>query len=136
VGGEKHGEEGNEMKEDGLLGIVVCVSSGNGICAREIEVPVWNVGDKWVFDQGGPMEVVNCDAKCFSVRFSGGIFRKDASGIAVFDRSTLNVKYTEEKDQPKEYWDLRKKALNFPLTLGKQWMDVIQYDALQQWASM
>ncbi len=25
------------------------------------------------------MEVVDCDAQCFSVRFSGGIFARDAS---------------------------------------------------------
>jgi len=96
---------------------------------EKIEVPVWNVGDKWVFDREGPMEVTGRDAQCYAVKFSGGIFRKDASGIALLERSNLNVKYMVESDQRKEYWDLRKKVLNFPFTLGKQWRDTIQYYA-------
>jgi hypothetical protein len=94
----------------------------------KIETPVWNVGDKWVFDREGPMEVTGRDAQCYAVKFSGGIFPKDASGIALFERSTLNVKYILEGDQRKEYKDFRKKILNFPLTLGKQWKDLIQRD--------
>ena len=120
------------MKKLIFLGWLVVFVPAIVYAQERVEAPVWNTGDKWVFDRGGPMEVVGCDANCFSVRFSGGIFRKDASGIAVFDRSTLNVKYTEEKDQRKDYWDLRKKILNFPLTLGKQWRDSVQYDAQQQ----
>ena len=95
---------------------------------EKIEAPVWNVGDKWVFDREGPIEVIGCDAQWYSVRFSGGIFPKDASGIAIFDRSTLNVKYMLEKDRRKEYMGFRKKILNFPLTLGKQWKDLYQRD--------
>jgi hypothetical protein len=90
---------------------------------EKIEAPVWNVGDKWVFDREGPMEVTGRDARYYSVQFSGGIFSKDASGIAIFERSTLNVKYMLESDQRKEYKGLRKKILNFPFTLGKQWKD-------------
>jgi len=61
------------------------------------------VGDKWVFDREGPMEVTGRDARYYSVQFSGGIFSKDASGIALFERSTLNVKYMLERDERKEY---------------------------------
>jgi hypothetical protein len=95
---------------------------------EKVEAPVWNTGDKWVFDRGGPMEVVSCDAQCFSVKFSGGMFARDASGVAVFDRSTLNVKYMLEKDRRKAYSGFRKKILNFPLTPGKQWTDLYQRD--------
>ena len=95
---------------------------------EKIEGPVWNVGDKWVFDREGPMEVTGRDARYYSVQFSGGIFSKDASGIAIFERSTLNVKYMLEGDQRKEYKGFRKKILNFPLTLGKQWKDLCQRD--------
>lgn len=99
------------------------------VCAQEkVEAPVWNVGDKWVFDREGPIEVVGCDAQWYSVKFSGGIFPKDASGIAIFERSTLNVKYMLERDRRKEYRGFRKKILNFPLTLGKQWKDLYQRD--------
>ncbi|MDH4265194.1 MAG: hypothetical protein OEW45_06110 [Deltaproteobacteria bacterium] len=93
---------------------------------EKIEAPVWNVGDKWVFDREGPMEVIGCDAQCFSVKFSGGIFPKDASGIALFERSTLNVKYLLEKDKRQDYRGFRKKILNFPLTSGKQWKGLFE----------
>jgi hypothetical protein len=95
---------------------------------EKVEAPVWNTGDKWVFDREGPMEVIGCDAQCFSVKFSGGIFSRDTSGIAVFDRSTLNVKYLLEKDRRKAYNGLRKTLLNFPFTPGKQWKDVYGRD--------
>jgi len=105
------------------------------VCAQEkVEGPVWNVGDKWVFEREGPMEVTGRDAQCYAVQFSGGIFRKDASGIALFERSTLNVKYMLEGDQRKEYRGFRRKILNFPLTLGKQWKDLYQHDELARGA--
>jgi len=97
---------------------------------EKVEAPVWNVGDKWVFDREGPIEVIGCDAQWYSVKFSEGIFPKDASGIAVFERSTLNVKYLLEKDKRKDYRGFRKKILNFPLTLGKQWKDLYERDEL------
>ncbi len=101
------------------------------VCAQEkIDAPIWNVGDKWVFDREGPMEVTGRDARHYSVQFSGGIFSKDASGIALFERSTLNVKYILESDQRKEYKGLRKKILNFPLAQGKEWKDLFAKDEL------
>ncbi len=98
---------------------------------ERIEAPVWNVGDKWVFDREGPMEVTGRDARYYALQFSGGIFSKNASGIALFERSTLNVKYRVEGDQRKAYKGFRKKILNFPLALGKQWKDLIQRDEIR-----
>jgi hypothetical protein len=103
---------------------------------EKVEGPVWNVGDKWVFDQGGPIEVIGCDAQCYSVKFSGGIFPKDASGIAIFERSTLNVTYMLEKDQRNKYKGFRKKILNFPLTLGKQWKDLYQVNEVGKFGKL
>jgi len=114
------------MKKMIFLGWLIVFIPVLVFAQEKIEAPIWNVGDKWVFDREGPMEVIGCDAQCYSVKFSGGIFFKDASGIAVFERSTLNVKNILEKDRPKEYRDIRKKILNFPLTLGKQWKDLYQ----------
>ena len=108
--------------------LLVLLLPGMVSAQEKIEAPVWNTGDKWVFDRGGPMEVVGCDAQCFSVKFSGGMFARDASGIAVFERSTLNIKYILEKDRRKAYMGFRKMILNFPLTSGKQWKDLYQVD--------
>jgi hypothetical protein len=108
------------------LGWLIVLLPAMVFAQEKIEAPFWNVGDKWVFDREGPMEVTGRDAQCYAVQFSGGIFPKDESGIALFERSTLNVKYILERDQRKEYRGFRKKILNFPLTLGKQWKDLYQ----------
>lgn len=112
------------MKKIIFLGWLVVFLPAMVFAQEKIEAPVWNVGDKWVFDREGPIEVIGCDAQWYSIKFSGGIFPKDASGIAIFERSSLNVKYMLERDRRKEYRGFRKKILNFPLTLGKQWKDL------------
>ena len=118
------------MKKIIFLGLLVVLFPAIGFAQEKIEAPVWNVGDKWVFDLEGPMEVIGGDAKWYSVKFSEGIFPKDSSGIAIFERSTLNVKYLLEKDKRKDYRGFRKKILNFPLTLGKQWKDLFERNEL------
>ena len=116
------------MKKIVYLGWLIVFLPSMVFAQEKIEAPVWNVGDKWVFDREGPMEVTGRDARHYAVQFSGGIFPQDASGIALFERSTLNVKYMVEADQRKEYKGFRKRILNFPLTLGKQWKDLYQRD--------
>jgi hypothetical protein len=121
------------MKKIIFLGWLIAFLPAMVFAQEKIEAPIWNPGDKWVFDRGGPMEVIDCDAQCYSVKFSGGIFLRDASGIAVFERSTLNVKYMLEKDRRKAYRGFRKTILNFPLTPGKQWKDLYQVDEQGSW---
>ena len=116
------------MRKIIILGLLIALLPTMVFAQEKIEAPVWNVGYKWVFDREGTMAVIGCDAQWYSVKFSGGIFPKDASGIAIFERSTLNVKYLLERDQRKDYRGLRKKMLNFPFTLGKQWKDSYQVD--------
>ncbi len=116
------------MKKILYLGWLVLFLPAIIFAQERIDAPIWNVGDKWVFDREGPVEVTGRDARYYSVQFTGGIFSKDASGIALFERSTLNVKYILESDQRKEYRGFRKKILNFPLTLRKQWKDLYQRD--------
>jgi hypothetical protein len=117
------------MKKLIFLNLLIVLLPALVFAQEKIDAPVWNVGDKWTFNREGPMEVTGHDAQCYAVKFSGGIFRRDASGIALFERSNLNVKYRLEGNQSKKYMDLRRKILNFPLALGKQWSDLIQYDA-------
>ena len=114
------------MKKMVFLGCLILFLAPIVWAQEKIEAPVWNVGDKWVFNREGPMEVIGCDAQWYSVKFSEGIFPKGASGIAIFERSTLNVKYMLEKDKRKDYKGFRKKILNFPLTPGKQWKGLFE----------
>ena len=84
---------GKAMKKMIILGWLALFLPAIIFAEEKVEAPIWNVGDKWVFDREGPMEVTGRDAQCYAVQFAGGIFSKDASGIALFERSTLNVKY-------------------------------------------
>ena len=113
------------------LGWLIVFLPATAVAQEKIETPLWNVGHKWVFDREGPMEVTGRDAQYYAIKFSEGIFPKDASGIALFERSNLNVRYILEGDQRKEYKGFRKKVLNFPLTMGKEWKDLIQRDELR-----
>jgi hypothetical protein len=121
-------KEGTEMKQMIFVASLIVFLAATAFAQEKVEAPVWNQGDKWVFDREGPMEVIGCDPQCFSVKFLGGIFRQDVSGIAVFDRSTLNVKYVLEKEKRKAYSGFRKMILNFPFIPGKQWKDLYQVD--------
>ena len=116
------------MKKIVFLGLLIVFLAPVVWAQEKVEAPIWNVGDKWAFDREGPMEVIGCDARWYSVKFSEGIFSKDASGVAIFERKTLNIKYTLEKDRRKEYRGFRRKILNFPLTPGREWNDLYQQD--------
>ena len=59
------------MKKIIFFGWLVLFLPALGFAQEKVEASVWNPGDKWVFDRGGPMEVVGCNAQCFLVRFSG-----------------------------------------------------------------
>jgi hypothetical protein len=129
------GKEGGKMKKVACLGWLIVFLPALVFAQEKIEAPVWNTGDKWVFDREGPMEVTGSDGwwhQWLSVKFSGGIFPKGASGIAIFERPTFNVKYMLEGDRRKEYWGLRKKVLNFPFSPGKQWKDLYQTDEMDK----
>jgi hypothetical protein len=124
------------MKKVVFLALLVVFLPAFVFAQEKVDAPVWNTGDKWFFDREGPIEVIGCDDKCYSVKFSGGIFRKDVSGVAIFERSTLNVTYMLEKERRKKYVGFRKTILNFPLTLGKQWKDLYQVDEPGAWGGM
>jgi hypothetical protein len=114
------------MKKMIFLASLIVFLSATVFAQEKIEAPVWNVGDKWAFDQGGPMEVVKCDGHCYLVMFSGKTFPQAASGVAVIERSTLNITHVMDGNNSKKYSDIRKKILNFPLTIGKEWKDLYQ----------
>ena len=118
------------MKKMIFLGWLIVFIPAMVFAQAKIEAPVWNVGDKWVFDREGPMEVIACDAQCYSVKFSGGLFRKDVSGISILERSTLNITHILEGNKREKYREARKRIFNFPLTIGKQWKDVYEKEGL------
>jgi hypothetical protein len=111
------------MKKIILLGWLIGFLPMMVFAHEEIEAPVWNVGDKWAFGQGGVMEVIKADDQYYLVNFSGGIFPHEASGVAIIEKPTLNITHVMNGNSLKKYRDTRKNILNFPLTLGKEWED-------------
>ena len=115
------------MKKIFFLTLAILFLAAAAVFAQDkVEAPVWNVGDKWAFDRGGPMEVIKCEDHCYLVKFSGGMFPHAASGVAILERSTLNISQVMDGNNRKKYSDTRKTILNFPLTVGKEWKDLYQ----------
>lgn len=89
-----------------------------------VEVPVWNVGDKWVFTEGN-IEVEGVDQNSYTLNFSKDTCRVENKGLIVFDKSTLNRVYAIMEDKRKEYTFMQRRILNFPLSPGKEWKDTV-----------
>ncbi len=89
----------------------------------KIEVPVWNVGDKWVHNSGITMEVIKADENGYVVRYPGE--------TRIFERKTLNRIYMLRGKKQERYREAERRLLNFPLTIGKEWKD--RYLATLKW---
>ena len=76
--------------------LLVFLSCSSVTLAQEkIDVPVWNLGDKWVFTQGN-IEVVGVDQNTYTLALSRDVCfveRKQFEKI-VFDKTALNRIYT------------------------------------------
>jgi hypothetical protein len=111
------------MRKIVFLGWLVLLFPIIASAQEKIEAPVWNMGDKWVFNREGPMEVSGIDKNGYIVKFAGGIFLKSLTGTAIFDKSTLNIIYLLSNNKRSKYKGPRKLIFNFPLTSGKKWED-------------
>jgi len=88
---------------------------------EKVEAPVWNVGDKWVFDQG-TVEVVGGDEKSFTVKFSEDTLLPQEATV-IFERTTFKMTHTLEGNRKQMYRAQRSSILNFPLSARKTWKD-------------
>jgi len=96
------------------------------LAQKKVEVPVWNVGDNWVFTQGN-IEVVGSDQNSYTLNFSKDTCRVENKGLIIFDKSTLNRIYAIREDKRSEYTFFQRRILNFPLNLGKEWSDTCAF---------
>lgn len=95
--------------------------------AQEIaDVPVWNVGDKWIFSNKGTIEVINADQNNYVLKFSDDISIGERWGVntIAFEKDTLYRIYTLEGDKRKKYTMSKRRIFNFSFSPGKQWKDV------------
>jgi hypothetical protein len=121
---------GGNMKRIIYWGLIVlCFPSI--LCAQDkVEIPVWNVGDKWVFNNSSPyiknqgaIEVVSANQNTYTVKFFDDICVAETQGFEtiIFDKSTLHRIYTLSGNMREEYKKGLKTIFNFPLNPGKQW---------------
>ena len=113
----------------GLL--VLCFPSI--LCAQDkVEMPVWNVGDKWVFNNSSPylknqgtIEVVNADQDTYTVKFLDDICIAETQGFetVLFNKSSLHRVYNLSGNIREKYKKGLRTIFNFPLNPGKQWKD-------------
>jgi len=90
------------------------------VCGQDrVEVPIWNVGDKWNLTGDVIISVSNADGTSYAVKYStaGG------ESILVFDKSSLNRIYIMDKDKRIAYEGRNKRLFSFPLEIGKGWKD-------------
>lgn len=88
----------------------------------KLQVPAWNIGDKWILGASVTIMVENADESTYTVKYStpGG------ESVLVYEKSSLNRLYSVEKDRRIPYEGRNRTLLNFPLEIGKSWKD--KYD--------
>ncbi len=90
---------------------------------QKVDVPIWNVGDRWVFADGTKIEVIGAD--------QDGYVLENAAQRILYSRSTLNRTYILHGKKREPYKEGQRKLFNFPLVTGKNWKDV--YSAPLKW---
>jgi len=112
------------MKKIFFLGLLVLLLAQMVQAQEQIEVPIWNVGDRWVFTQGIKVGVIGADENNYVVEYP--------NQTVLYAKSTLNRVYSlqggEKRESSKE--SLRR-LFDFPLTIGKNWKDT--YLAQLKW---
>lgn len=98
---------------------------------ENVEAPVWNVGDKWVFTQGN-IEVVAVNQDNYTLNFSQDTSTLESKGFKkiIFDKSTLNRIFVLKEDNQDKYTMAIRRILNFPLIPGMEWTDTFTTIAL------
>jgi len=111
------------MKKVILLGPMLLFFAATVWAQEKVELPVWNVGDKWVFTGEGTIEVLKVDQNGYVLNFSDNICVLERQGFnkIIFNTSTLQRIYTLEGDKRRKYKMGLKYIYNFPLSPGKQW---------------
>jgi hypothetical protein len=85
----------------------------------KVEVPVWNVGDKWILTEDVNILVSNPNESGYVVKYITG----RSETILIYEKSSLNRLYVMDKEKRIPYEGRNKRLFNFPLEIGKSWTD-------------
>jgi hypothetical protein len=100
------------MKKLIFLGFLVLFFSTTVSAQDKIEAPIWNVGDKWSFTAFPTAVVIKSDENTYTVKS----IKSTQEDIYIYDKSSLNILYSMERDRRIPYKGPDKRILNFPLT--------------------
>jgi hypothetical protein len=107
------------MKKMILLSLLVLFIPNIVYGQDKVEVPVWNIGDKWSLTGSVTIMVVNADENSYAVKY----LTSAGESILICEKSSLNRLYVMDKDKRIPYEGRNKRLLNFPLNIGKSWND-------------
>jgi len=122
------------MRKMVILGSLILFFAPIVWAQERSEVPVWSVGDKWTYkDVNGETwtdEVQDIKEDLYVVKM-GGVRDLYASwrrgSYHCFDKKTLNLRYlVNENGRRVKYTGVGSKHFNFPLIVGKKWMELTQ----------
>jgi len=121
----KTAKEGNKMKKMVFLAWLIVFLPAMASAQDRVEVPVWNVGDKWEFGDRGTIEVLKVEKDGYVVEFSKSTCIIESQGFQkiIFDKNTLQRINCVTEDKSNKYAMGLKKNFYFPYTLGKQWTE-------------
>ena len=119
------------MKKIIYLGWLIVFLPAMLFAQDKVEAPVWKAGDRWVFTQGN-IEVLGADKNSYALNFSKDTCVLENVGFQtiIFEKSTLNRIYFLREEARVRYKSFRKRILNFPFSLGKQWEDASKMESL------
>jgi hypothetical protein len=107
------------MKKIAIFITIFILMPGSLALAQEkIDPPIWNVGDKWVYQTAdgkkSSNEVVKVEDEFFVVRIGGSPY------LHVYDKKTMNItKYIDSSGTEASATALN--VYDFPLFVGKKW---------------
>ena len=103
------------MKKILILSCLILYFATMVYAQEKIEAPIWNIEDKWNFKRKATMTVVDADESNYTIR--------SGTSIYIYEKSSLNILYSMERDRRIKYKEGRRRLLNFPLEIGKTWKD-------------
>lgn len=109
-----------------FLSLVVLFLAPMVWAQEKVEAPVWNVGDKWVFNRTDGVtffqEVAEVKEDLFIVKVGGS---KD---LNAYDKKTMNIKFLiDEGGKQVESESTLRNLFDFPIFVGKKWSDTTSH---------
>lgn len=85
----------------------------------KVDIPAWNIGDRWVLGEDVVITVASADQSSYSVTYTIG----GRDSTIVYEKPSLNRLYYGARDKRIKYEGRNRKLLDFPMEIGKSWQD-------------